>query len=268
MTEFYNVPPTAVGDSLRAVVEHSFAYAKEGDPDWQQPDVFLAGQFAGDGAVSGLARAVRNATEQLAVVNTLDITTGVAMRRSGAELAAAGIPQIVDYSDPQQHGQAKRVVFYPSEVCGPFLRHVYSQVASLLAPLCSKYGVTLAPIGSDTLPQFPSKLDSDIVACAPQARAYRGFVGELLDSGVFEEPRSDLSDSHRFLYSEMLGTPIDLHTAHGTLVENKLYRQVRQLGADPATRQRYADFKRKMAGVTIVEYRSAKAAFRKEIGWD
>lgn len=266
MTHIYNPPAEAMlRDSLAIVVGEAFAAApsdREGEP----LSLYLVDP-TNFSAANSLAQTIRGvSTGQNVVVNTLHLPTAVELRDKADVLASGGTPLISDYSNPHSD-EDKRVRFYSSEQCGPFLRHVYSATRQMLGAL-GVDGVTLAPIGSDRLPNFPSKLDVDIVACLPSRQRYADFIQRLLDGGVFTEPRQDMNGRHRFFYTELLGAPIDLHVSNTTLGSNKLYRQVQQLQTDPDVRSRYRAFKEKSEGLTISDYRAAKAAFRREVGWD
>jgi len=118
------------------------------------------------------------------VVNTLSLRVGLELRRQQTRLQEQGVSIISDYSNPSNDYQDKSVFFYSSEDCRPFINHVYDEIASRLSPLISKYHGSIAPIGSDLLPDFPCKLDTDILVCIPNKKDYILFCEELAEYGI------------------------------------------------------------------------------------
>lgn len=201
------------------------------------------------------------------VVNTLSLKVGIELRLQQKRLQEQGISIISDYSNPSNVYHDKSVFFYSSEDCRPFINHVYSEIASSLSPLIVKYCGFIAPIGSDLLPDFPCKLDADMLACIPNQKNYISFCKELRENGVFIAPPQNIGELHTFFYAQLLGSPIDLHVYNSSLEENPLYKQTQQLQHNMRLREKYKQFKVENEGTRASDYREAKAAFRQSVGW-
>lgn len=204
------------------------------------------------------------------LVCTLQVETATIMYAARHLLKSSGLHVVHDYTDPfPDPSVEKKVHFFSSDKYRAFIEHTFNEVNGLLSSIGLPDNSRVVPIGSDTLPDFPCKLDVDMAVCIPDVRTYRGFASALLDEGTFEEPREDIDEAtHRFFYSELMGAPIDLHLVNQPLDECFLYKQVLALRRDHILRERYRTFKEESEGLTITEYRQAKTQFRKEVGWD
>lgn len=260
--QIYNSPSDVIlKNSLEAILQKSFA--NTGD---KQTCLYLVGD-AREIKSLGTTLKLTVPSDLKVVVNTLSLRVGFELRGQQTQLEEQGITIISDYSNPSNDYQDKSVFFYSSEDCRPFINHVYSEVTSGILPLIVKYHGFIAPIGSDLLPDFPCKLDTDILVCIPNKRDCALFCKELAENGIFIAPPQTIGALHTFFYAQLLGSPIDLHVYNSSLEENPLYRQTEQLQHNTELRERYKQFKFENEGAKASDYRKAKAAFRQRVGW-
>jgi len=266
----YNPPSNlALRDSIEKILQKSFFDSSSGSfnpKKIERPLLYLVNNLEDIQSLPAtLTRIIQPDTEM--AVSALSLPIAIELRKQEAWLQQHAVHVIGDYSSPHNAHEDKRVFFYSSGVIRPFISHVYKEISTFLSPLAAKYRGSIAPIGSDLLPDFPCKLDVDILACVPDKKDYESFCQELARSGVFVVPPREIGELHRFFYAQLFGAPIDLHVYNAPLERCPLYNQTQQLQNDAQLRDKYKQFKLKNEGVKIDEYRRAKAAFRKEIGW-
>lgn len=260
--KIYNPPlDTSLKNSLDTLLQKSFSdsknrnnylYLVENTDEVESLDTKLASIFPSDANV---------------FVNTLFLETALKLRECETQLRERDVTVISDYSDPFNSREDKRVSFHSSEDCRPFISHVYSEIMASLSDLIQEHGGLASPIGSDQLPDFPCKIDTDILVCIPNKSDYISFCSQLKEGKVFTIPPQIIGDKHIFFYAQLLGSPIDLHVCNDVLEENSLYRQAMQLRNDSDLQQKYRQFKINNEGSSASAYRKAKSLFRKNAKW-
>jgi hypothetical protein len=256
-------PPsdTALKDSLELILQKAFS-----DGTKSSIHLYLVEKMSDVKLIGDLVKKPVSNNSSV-IVNTLSLSLAMELRRQQDWLQEKGVHVISDYSNPTNDYENKAVAFYLSEDCRLLIKHIYHEVAAFIKPLLEKYNGSITPIGSDLLPDFPCKLDTDILICIPDDGEYTSFIDELAISGVFSVPPQNIGELHDFFYAELLGSPVDMHVYSGSLEENPLHRQTLQLRNDEKLRLRYKQFKLENEGAKMSDYRKAKALFRQEMGW-
>jgi GrpB-like predicted nucleotidyltransferase (UPF0157 family) len=254
-------------DSLHTILDQTLRVPVDATSD-SYDALYLVGQSEDISVASNLASDLRHTEDHANVfINTLYGSKSIELQSNQVEFNQPNVSLINDYSNPHTSVD-KRVSFFSSDQCRPFIRHVFGEVVTMITPILDRHEADVAPIGSEALPDFPCKLDVDLVVCTDSSKRYKDIIRSLQEEGTFNEPRDNLDGYHRFFYTELMGAPIDLHVINQSMNDCFLRKQIAQLAVDAELRDSYRQFKLEAEGSTISEYRAGKAEFRKKVGWD